>query len=120
MGWTTRVTDNTKSKARKTAERSFGNRLVRSSMGLDGNLYVCSYSHGSDQKKLSVVLLEKFQESWGYKVIDEDMGPYYDQCPQRVMDAADEPVGEPAAKFRERCQEALKRAERIRKDSREV
>lgn len=52
--------------------------------------------------------------NFGYKDMDESMGPVYYNCPARILDLLTEPVNETAREWRQRCRERLKRKERAR------
>jgi hypothetical protein len=58
---------------------------------------------GETRKWLAVYLLQRSQGSWGYKDMDESMGPYYYDCPVSYLDAADEPVSDTARDWRNEC-----------------
>ena len=40
----------------------------------------------NDHLGIAVYKLERYQGDWGYKPMDEDMGPYYYDCPLRLLD----------------------------------
>ena len=57
---------------------------------------------GELKKWLCVYLLQTDGKyGWGYKDMDETMGPYYFDCPVSYLDEADPPTSETAAKWRE-------------------
>ena len=63
---------------------------------------------GETRKWLGVYLLQRGtadQPGWGYKPMDETMGPYHCDCPVSYLDAADEPMGDNAKEWREACRE---------------
>jgi hypothetical protein len=45
--------------------------------------------------------------TWGYKDMDETMGPYYHRCPAKILDLLTEPLNEIAAEWREKCRETI-------------
>lgn len=53
-------------------------------------------------KAMMVFLLEPDSRGWGYKTMDESMGPYYFNCPRKLLDMLDPPVNELAATWRAR------------------
>lgn len=56
---------------------------------------------GSSTKWIGVYLMGKHGgNDWGYKDMDETMGPYYYNCPVKYLDEADEPANECAANWR--------------------
>lgn len=57
---------------------------------------------GSSTKWLSVYLLQHSNSGWGYKPIEESMGPYHYDCPLSYLDEATAPVSEIAADWREK------------------
>ena len=63
---------------------------------------------GETKKWLSVYLLQRGTSDspgWGYKPMDETMGPYHCDCPVSYLDEADEPMGDNAKEWREACRE---------------
>ena len=59
-----------------------------------------SGKEGETRKWLAVYLLQRSQGTWGYKDMDESMGPYYFDCPVSYLDQADEPTSDTARKWR--------------------
>lgn len=55
---------------------------------------------GETRKWLAVYLLQRSQGTWGYKDMDESMGPCYFDCPVSYLDEADETTSEYAIKWR--------------------
>ena len=61
---------------------------------------------------IGLSLLEASSYGWGWKSMDESMGPYDDSCPVEFLDMAPQPKGEYAAKWRENIrQKAAKHIE---------
>lgn len=62
-------------------------------------------------KWISVYLLQRHKDSWGYKPLPEDALPYYFDCPLSYLDEADEATTENAKEWRAGVREvAEKRA----------
>lgn len=61
---------------------------------------------------LTVSLLRKDTIGWGYKDMDEDMGPYEDSCPPSYFKLLPPPRTEAAAEFRRRCEARAARMSR--------
>ena len=55
------------------------------------------------KKWIGVYLLQRSDIGWGYKPMDETMGPNYYDCPVSYLDAADEPANDYAKEWREAC-----------------
>lgn len=56
---------------------------------------------GATRKWIGVYLLQRDRDgSWGYKDMDESMGPNYYTCPVNYLDEADDPVNEFATNWR--------------------
>ena len=71
---------------------------------------------GATKKWIGVYLLAKNGGDWGYKDMDETVGPCYYDCPPAYLDAADEPANDWAREWREKCREsAAKKAEQTAK-----
>lgn len=58
---------------------------------------------GETMKFIMVYLLGANDGDWGYKDVDESMGPCECDCPVKYLDEADEPVNEYAREWREKC-----------------
>jgi len=52
--------------------------------------------------------------TYGYKDMDESMGPCYDRCPAKILDLLTEPANETAAAWRAACRDSLASHARIR------
>jgi hypothetical protein len=79
-------------------------------------MYVLHESGPSEDVRrwIGVYLLDREKDyGWGYKPMDESMGPYYYGCPVSYLDQADEPVNETAVEWREKVRQLA--AERARK-----
>lgn len=73
---------------------------------------------GTSKKWICLYLLTNGgSDGWGYKPIDETMGPYYYLCPVSYLDAADEPMSDTAAEWRAevRKQAAAKKVQNAKK-----
>lgn len=66
---------------------------------------------GVSTRFIACYLLQRSAEGWGYKDMDESMGPYYYTCPISYLDEASEPISETARKWREE----VRRVDRQRK-----
>jgi len=55
------------------------------------------------QRWIQVNLLQRYGETWGYKDMDETMGPTVATCPPAYLDRCTEPGNEWAKTWRERC-----------------
>lgn len=49
--------------------------------------------------------LSSYRNDWGYKPIDESMGPCYHDCPVSLLDQADQPTTEYATGWRNKVYE---------------
>lgn len=71
---------------------------------LRGNVMYCvhrSGTHGALKTWIGVYLLDRAGDgSWGYKDMDESMGPVYFDCPLSYLEMCDEPANENAARWR--------------------
>lgn len=50
---------------------------------------------------IALDLIEKQDGEWGYKDMDESMGPFYFDCPLKLLNLAGEPPNETAARWRD-------------------
>ena len=72
---------------------SYGRRLWLTIQPPTGEAFVALY------------LLGAYDGYWGYKDVDESMGPVAVDCPLSVIDAAGSPMNEHAKQWRERVRE---------------
>ena len=72
---------------------------------------------GPPTRFLVVYLLQRSGGDWGYKDIEESMGPYYYDCPVSYLDAATEPTSDSAREWRAevRAQAAVRASKKPRK-----
>ena len=65
-------------------------------------LWMCIQHPKSNGGKsfIQLCLLDSHDGCWGYKDIDESMGPCYYDCPAKVIEAADEATTEYAKEWR--------------------
>lgn len=69
---------------------------------LRGNVLYMLVQHLQYGKFIAVYLFESMGGgSYGYKPMDENMGPYYFDCPLRLIKKADPPLTQCAAEWRE-------------------
>ena len=79
----------------KTLKRFFsGNDMWTVQETPTGDRFICLYK-----------IVGGRNQDWGYKDIEESMGPYEDSCPLSFLDMVPTPEGY-AAEFRERCKAA--------------
>ena len=65
-------------------------------------------------KLIVLALLSKSSNGWGYKDIDETMGPYHYDCPLTLLAKADPPMGAYATEWRNKVRaHRAKKAKRI-------
>jgi len=72
---------------------NFGRHLWMVIQPKDGPSFVCLFK------------LTSYLNDWGYKAIDESMGPYYHDCPVSLLDQADQPTTEYATGWRNKVYE---------------
>lgn len=73
---------------------------------------------GAEHRVIGIVFLLKYAPKeypydFGYKDLDEDMGPFESQCPDRVLDLLTPTENETALRWRERCREYNQETRRI-------
>lgn len=71
-----------------------------------GNVLYALHESGKTaetKKWIGVYLLQRFENGWGYKDMDESMGPNYYLCPVSYLDEADEPCNDYARQWRKDC-----------------
>jgi hypothetical protein len=64
---------------------------------------------GPMTKWLSVYLLQRHKDSWGYKPLPETALPYYFDCPLSYLDEADPAANEDAKEWRRTVREAAEK-----------
>lgn len=80
---------------KKNGDRVIKHRLV-------GNHLWMLYKGDSGKKLIVLCLIQKSEGQYGYKDIDETMGPYYYDCPLSFIKEADEPYNDSARNWREK------------------
>lgn len=69
------------------------------------------YETPKGERFIQLDLIEKAPDgSYGYKDIDESMGPFYHDCPLRLLRAAGPTTSKTAQEWRNRVREAHKRS----------
>lgn len=105
MGWSFSF-DRSQSKANFVDElnRNFSPGYVLLQHRVVGNHLWQLVQHPEGYKFIRLALMARGRgpHGWGYKGIDETWGPTAVDCPLPLLDAADPPVGENAAEWRER------------------
>lgn len=64
-------------------------------------LWEITGSEGLKERFIEVVLMKRSPEGWGYKQMDESMGPYYYECPISYIEMAGPTKYESAQKWRD-------------------
>lgn len=105
MGWTFTKSSRADLIEEITRDQSLANggvcRTLRKSFR--GNVMytlLAETREGKTTKLIGVTLLAREGSSWGYKDMDETMGPHYYDCPLSFLDEADAPRNETAAEWR--------------------
>ena len=60
---------------------------------------------GLDQTWIYCGLMQRSQEGWGYKPMDESMGPCYLTCPLSYIEQCSEPVNDWAREWRDKVRQ---------------
>jgi hypothetical protein len=111
MGWDfSHVAPGTKTLDVLKAE--FGADRIVSGAVVGSTAYLAvTHEHEGQPVVLGVVVLTQRRRNdfynFGYKVVDETMGPYEAQCPKRILDLLTDPLNDYAAEWRDRCRENL-------------
>lgn len=80
-------------------------------------LYALMQTEKKDQpttRWILVALLLRASDGWGYKPMDESMGPCEVDCPLEYLNEATEPVNDWAREWRERVRASAKKRERAK------
>tara|TARA_R110000744_G_scaffold121769_1_gene226549 strand:+ start:327 stop:662 length:336 start_codon:yes stop_codon:yes gene_type:complete len=77
---------------------NFGRHLWMLIQPKDGPSFVCLFK------------LSSYQNDWGYKPVDESMGPCHWDCPVSLIDQADPPTTEYATNWRNKVYQYAERA----------
>jgi len=70
-------------------------------------IYAAARSHDRNQVFGLVLLTERRDGVLYTKPVSEDMGPFEDRCPARILDLLTEPSNDNAREWRERCRARL-------------
>lgn len=91
-------------------DRSFDQRVLRSALVAMCEYYAAVERRFPDGRRSvwAAVFLVRIQSgpfgtSWGYKDMEESMGPYVHRCPLAILDLLTEPLNEHAADWRRHC-----------------
>jgi hypothetical protein len=81
-------------------------QMIASTVRGNHHWYVARYQKdGQDITFIGLDLMQSGREDgWGYKPMDESVGPYYYDCPLKFLDMVSEPVGN-AAEWRAKVRE---------------
>lgn len=93
-----------------TFERNGATRRVLKSSMVGSTYYAAVEMIGADGKRevwAAVFLTSKKRDEWGYKDMDESMGPVASNCPAGILALLTEPVNESAKAWRDRCRANL-------------
>jgi len=89
---------------------------------LRGNVMYVLHESGPREgvrRWVGVYLLDREKDyGWGYKPMDESVGPLYYNCPVSYLDEADEPVNETAARWRAEVRRLAARRRELRRGTR--
>lgn len=120
MGWLTGIPRTTLSPREEidrllTVEHAGGSQRVLKSALVGMREYYAAVEHIVPDKPRQVsaaMWLVHFgrgaeRDTWGYKDMDETMGPCYYQCPAKILDLLTEPLNESAANWRTQCRETI-------------
>lgn len=96
----------------RTLERPNGGHLKTLRSSFSGNtLWVLHEIRKAEEDGSEIIRfiacyrLSRYKGEWGYKDIDESMGPCYYDCPISYLDGATEPMNEDAAEWRKSARE---------------
>jgi hypothetical protein len=106
MGWTFNTRRQNKAEfvaEMRAAKLTPGYAILRDA--LVGNNLWQLVQHPQGFKYVSLIRMEQDAGCWGYKGLDETVGPNYYDCPLSLLDAADEPRSDWAKTFREKVRE---------------
>jgi len=67
-----------------------------------GELYLAVETPRNNNVSIAVVLIRKSDGEYGYKIMDESMGPYYYNCPDRILKLSTDSY-ETSIKWRAEC-----------------
>jgi hypothetical protein len=74
--------------------------IVAQAATLAGKHLWTVYQMPDGRRFISLDLIKHNNGRWGYKDMNEDMGPFYYDCPLKLLDVAGAPPTEDAAKWR--------------------
>jgi hypothetical protein len=93
-----------------------GDKVSVKAKSIVGNTLYAAMERNGKPDGIAVILLSGRGGEWGYKDMDEGMGPNEVNCPLYLLDVAGPPVGTYAAEWRERVKafHAAKRARAVK------
>lgn len=105
MGWDY-LTVARPANAKQFLDEEFKEGLVASAMHGKNEYYAAYRSKNGDVFGM-VVILDRKKGEFGWKSMDESMGPYYNNCPAKILDLLTAPTNEYALAWRNRCRANL-------------
>jgi len=103
-----------------SSDGAYTQRVLRSALVAMSEYYAaveCINAYGHRQVWAAMFLVEvkrdRFGKTWGYKDMDESMGPAYTRCPLAILDLLTEPLNDQAAIWRACCRDHHARRARI-------
>ena len=104
MGWTSYYRDDNESDAEHIQRQVLGSRNeIVESATVGTTFYAAVRVKETGETFGLVVLQERADGEYAYKAMGEDEGPYYFDCPVRVLDALTPTDNETANGWREAC-----------------
>jgi len=105
MGWDY-LTVARPTNAKEFLDKEFAEGLVASAMH-GRNEYYAAYRAKNGDVFGMVVILDRKKGEFGWKSMDESMGPHYHNCPAKILDLLTAPTNEYALKWRNQCRANL-------------
>jgi hypothetical protein len=107
MGWYYTYGIRTARDMKDSILRDIGNGRTVLASGGSGREFYVAYLCANGERAIELFLIEQSDGEYGYKPISEDMGPYYYNCPEKVIKAAGEcsPERKTASDWRIKCRE---------------
>lgn len=102
MGWDYLTIERPKS-AKAFLDNEFKDVVIASAMHGRNEYYAACRSKKSNEVFGLVVILDRTKGEFGFKSMDESMGPFYINCPLNILDMLTPTTNKYATKWREHC-----------------
>jgi hypothetical protein len=100
MGWSTGWDSRKELVKELLADNEMVHVIKHASTNYGRNLWAVMEQNATGKRFIMLFLLQSYKGDWGYKPVDESMGPVEVDCPLSLLDLAGDPEGQYAIEWR--------------------